>query len=150
VATYLDSSALVKLVVAERESGALRRFLARDPLRVASSLARLEVRRAVRSHGLLAVDRAGHVLARVRLLRIDDALLDAAAALDPLVMRSLDAIHLASALALGTDLACVVTYDKRMIDAAHVLGLAVRAPGAPRVRVPRPTRKSRGRLTILC
>jgi predicted nucleic acid-binding protein len=99
------------------------------------------VRRAVRFQGKPAEDRVKQILARTRLLTIDNALLDAAAELDPYVLRSLDAIHLASAIALGDDLDCVVTYDRRMNDAASVLGVAVRAPGtvgdAPRKRAKR-------------
>jgi predicted nucleic acid-binding protein len=129
-AVYLDSSALVKLVVAESESEALQRFLRNRRIRVTSSLAKVEVRRAVRFQGKPADDRVTKVLARIRLLTIDNALLDAAAALDAAVLRSLDAIHLASAMELGDDLDCVVTYDRRMSDAASVLGLVVRAPGA--------------------
>jgi len=98
---YLDSSALVKLVVAEPESSALRRHLRSRPIRVSCALARVEVVRAVRRHGREATARARRVLARTRLLRIDDALLDAAAFLDGGVLRSLDAIHLAAAQALG-------------------------------------------------
>jgi predicted nucleic acid-binding protein len=129
VAVYLDSSALVKLVVAEAESGALGRFIRRRPDRISSALARVEVLRAVRMQGAPIVERAGRVLARIRLLRLDDALLDAAAALNPAVLRSLDAIHLASAQALGGDLDCIVTYDRRMSEAAGLLGLPVRSPG---------------------
>ncbi len=128
MAVYLDSSALVKLVVEERESKSLRNFLRRRPLRVSSDLARVEVRRAVRAHGREARVRARRVLARIRLLRLDDAVLDAAARLDPRVLRSLDAIHLASAKALGAELESVVTYDARMRRAAELLGLAVVAP----------------------
>jgi predicted nucleic acid-binding protein len=130
VAVYLDSSALVKLVVAEPESGALRQFLRRRPERVTSALARVEVVRAVRAHGDLAVRRAHRVLARVRTLRIDDGVLDAAASLDPRVLRSLDAIHVASARELGSDLESLVTYDSRMAEATLALGMTVRAPGS--------------------
>jgi predicted nucleic acid-binding protein len=140
-AVYLDSSAIVKLVVAETESAALQRFLRSRRLRVTSSLARVEVRRAVRFQGKAADDRAMKVMARLRLLTIDITLLDAASALDARVLRSLDAIHLASALALGDDLDCVISYDRRMSDAAAVLGVVVRAPGTardtPRRRVKR-------------
>lgn len=141
MAIYLDASALVKLVVAEAESGALQRFLRRRPSRVTSALAKVEVRRAVRFQGRPADDRVTSILTRVRLLRLDDALLDAAAALDARVLRSLDAIHLASALALGEDLECIVTYDRRMCDAAAALELAVRSPGAPEDRARRRSAK---------
>lgn len=129
-AIYLDSSALVKLVVAEAESEALRRFLRTHPIRVSSALAKVEVGRAVRFQGKPAALRATKVLARIRLLAIDNTLLEAAAALDGRVLRSLDAIHLASATALGNDLSSVITYDLRMRDSAQILGLSVRAPGA--------------------
>ena len=130
MAVYLDSSALVKLVVAEPESAALRRFLRGHPERVSSALARVEVLRAVRFQGPAAVERARRALARIRLLRLDDILLDAAAALEPRVLRSLDAIHLASAQALADQLDCVATYDRRMAEAAALLRIPVRAPGA--------------------
>lgn len=131
VAVYLDSSALVKLVVTEPESTALRQFLRRRSERVSSALARVEVLRAVRSHGEAAIQRAASVLSRVRLLRVDAAVLDAAAGLDPRVLRSLDAIHIASALELGDDLDSLVTYDRRMSEAVAMLGIALRAPGTP-------------------
>jgi predicted nucleic acid-binding protein len=126
---YLDSSALVKLVVREPESAALRRFLGRREGRVSSALARVEVVRAVRAQGPRAVSRANDVLARVNLIRIDDDLLNDAATLDPGVLRSLDALHLASARALGPDLEGIVTYDERMASAASLLALRVFAPG---------------------
>lgn len=130
MAAYLDSSAIVKLVVAEPESAALVRFLRAHPERVSSALARVEVLRAVRLQGAPAKNRARKVLARIRLLRVDDDVLDDAATLDPGVLRSLDAIHVASARMLGGELACVVTYDRHMSAAVEVLGLPLRAPEA--------------------
>jgi predicted nucleic acid-binding protein len=131
LAVYLDSSSIVKFVVHEPESRALQRFSQRRPLRVSSALARVEVLRAAARKDARFVRRAERVLARIRLLRMDDAILESASQLNPGVLRSLDAIHLASAAALGTDLECVVTYDKRMLDAAVLLGLPVRCPGSP-------------------
>ena len=133
MAVYLDSSAIVKLVVVEPESRALRRFLRSHPQRVSSALARVEVLRAVRFQGRAAAERARKVLARIHLLRLDDALLDVASALDPRVLRSLDAIHLASAQAVVEKPDCVITYDRRMFAAAELIGLPVRAPGAREV-----------------
>ena len=127
-AVYLDSSALVKLVVAEPESAALRRWVRTRPLRVSCALARVEVLRAVRSHGDRAAALAHRVLSGVRLLRLDDDLLDRAAALDPAILRSLDAIHLAAAATFGASLEAVVTYDVRMTDAAALAGLPVASP----------------------
>jgi predicted nucleic acid-binding protein len=125
---YLDSSALVKLVIAEKESTALRRYLRSEPRRASCGLARVEVVRAVRPHGAAAVTRARQLLRRVDLIQLDDELLDEAAALDLDVVRSLDAIHLAAAQALADDLTAIVTYDERMTRAAGVLGLAVHTP----------------------
>lgn len=125
---YLDSSALVKLVVAESESPALLRYLAGEPERASCALARAEVPRAVRAHGAAAITRARRLLQRLNLVQIDDELLDAAATIDPRILRSLDAIHLAAAQLFGDELTAIVTYDRRMADAAKLLGLEVIAP----------------------
>lgn len=127
-AVYLDSSAIVKLVIRERESDALGGHLRKRPHRVSCALARVEVVRAVSDHGQPAITRARRVLGRIALLRLDDLLLDAAAALSGAHLRSLDAIHLAAAQALGGELAEVVTYDRRMADAARQVGLPVSSP----------------------
>jgi len=129
VAAYLDSSAIVKLVVRESESAHLRRFLRSHPLRVASSLARVEVLRAVRAHGSSALGRAGEVLSRIVQVAVDDPVLDRAGALDG-ALRSLDAIHLATALQLGVELSVLVTYDDRMRTAALAHGINIAAPGS--------------------
>lgn len=125
---YLDSSALVKLVIAEPESPALRRYLGAQPERASCALARVEVLRAVREHGPAATMRARRLLHRLHLVQIDEELLDAAAALDPRVLRSLDAIHLAAALVFGDDLTAIVTYDRRMADAAALVDAPVAVP----------------------
>lgn len=129
---YLDSSALVKLVAKEAETTALRRYLSRraDAPRVTSSLARVEVVRAVSGGGAQAVTRARELLDRLYEVPLERSLLDRAADLrTPLALRTLDAVHLASALVLGTTLSAVVTYDARMAAAAVSLGLEVAAPG---------------------
>ena len=126
---YLDSSALVKLVVSEPESVALRLYLVDHRERVSSALAYVEVCRAVRRTGAseAALRRAEHVLARIGLVTLDEPLLRAAAALSPTGLRSLDAVHLATALSLdGLD--AVVTYDRRFDAAASEAGLAVESP----------------------
>jgi len=128
-ALYLDSSAYVKVLVDETESGALRAFLAAGGARrVSSALLRTEALRAVRHLGsdALAIVRDG--LRRVDLIEIDDRILDSAGILEPRVLRTLDAIHLATALAIGDDLDAIVTYDERMIAAAEMLGLATETP----------------------
>jgi len=127
-AIYVDSSALVKLVVREPESAALRRYLSRHRQLVSSALARTEVVRALLPLGPDAVRRGRNVLARVDLLRINDRVLDAAGLLAPADLRSLDAIHLASADQLGSDLRGFVTYDERLATAAAVRGFRVIRP----------------------
>jgi uncharacterized protein len=127
-ATYLDSSAIVKLVVAEPESAALRRFLRRRRPLVSSALARAEVARALLPLGKQAVRRGQEVLARLELIRISDRILTAAGRLLPEELRTLDAIHLATAENLGSDLARIVTYDERLRAAAEATGLTVAAP----------------------
>jgi uncharacterized protein len=127
-AVYLDSSAIVKLVVVEPESGALAGYLRDRPIRASCALARVEVIRAVRPQGEPAIRRARRLLDRISLLRLDDVLLYSAAALDDASLRSLDAIHLAAAQALGSQLSEIITYDRRLSEAARGVGLAVRAP----------------------
>ena len=79
--------------------------------------------------GPAAVAQARRQLARVDLVNIDSVLLDEAATLAPgTVLRSVDAIHLASAGSIGADLRAVITYDLRMADAAAALSLVVEAP----------------------
>lgn len=127
-ATYLDSSAIVKLVVAEPESRALRTYLRRRRPLVSSALARTEVLRALLPAGEIALSRGREVLRRLDLVRINDRVLDAAAVLEPAQVRSLDAIHLATAQLLGEDLGQVITYDDRMADAAQSSGLKTTSP----------------------
>jgi predicted nucleic acid-binding protein len=127
-AVYLDSSAIVKLVIAEAESAALGEHLSRATALVSCTLARVEVVRAVAAHGSSAVRRARSVLGSVALIQLDEALLDEAAELGKSRLRSLDAIHLAAAAALRADLAEVITYDPRMADAARALHFTVAAP----------------------
>ena len=128
MATYLDSSAIVKLAVREPESAALRRWLRRKRPLVSSALARTEVLRALLPAGEEAVGRGRAVLRGLDLLRVNDRVLDAAGLLLPLALRSLDAIHLATARELGDELGSLVTYDDRMAAAARALGHRVAVP----------------------
>ena len=127
-ATYLDSSAVVKLAVAEPESSALRSHLRRRRPLVSSALTRTEVLRALLPAGEVAVARGRDVLRRLDLVRINDRVLDTAGILEPAHVRSLDAIHLATAQLLGEDLSQLITYDDRMADAARSLGLKTSSP----------------------
>lgn len=125
--TYLDASAIVKLVVEEAESATLETWLEGREALVSCALVRTEVVRAVATRGSEAVLRARRLLNRLDLIVIDDELLDLAAELsEPL--RSLDAIHVAAAMELGGQLDALITYDARMASAAEALGLPVAAP----------------------
>jgi predicted nucleic acid-binding protein len=126
---YLDSSALVKLIVAEPETPALLEFLTRWPYRVSSAIARVEVLRAVKRTGAgpAVRRRATRVLARVALIRIDDPVLAAAARIAPPGVRTLDAVHLATARSLD-GLAGIVTYDVRLGRAAAGVRFKVWSP----------------------
>jgi predicted nucleic acid-binding protein len=127
-ATYLDSSALVKLAVEEPESGALRRYLRKRRPLVSSALARTEVLRALLLEGDEGIARGRAVLGRVELVRVNDLVLNAAGVLAPPELRSLDAIHLATFGELGADVGEIITYDERMRAAASSLGFKVAAP----------------------
>jgi predicted nucleic acid-binding protein len=127
-AAYLDTSAFVKLVVAEPESTALARFLRRWPSRASSALLRAEALRALGRFGQQQAGAARQLFGGLHLIAMDDALLDRAGELRPWTVRSLDAVHLAAALSLGSDLGVVVTYDERLAEAARIQGLDVAAP----------------------
>lgn len=129
VSTYVDSSAIVKLAIREPESAALRRYLRRRRPLVSSALARTEVLRALLPAGDEAVARGRSVLQRLDLVRLNNRVLNAAAVLYPPELRSLDAIHLATAQQLGRDLTAVVTYNDRMAAAAKQLGYKIVQPG---------------------
>jgi hypothetical protein len=125
---YIDSSAIVKLVAREPESTALRRFLRRRRLLVASALARTEVSRAVLALGDPYRNRASDVLGRIDLVRINDQVLNDAGQMEPTTLSSLDAIHLATAALFGPTLSGVVTYDAPMEEAARSYGWRVSSP----------------------
>ncbi|MDP9252684.1 MAG: type II toxin-antitoxin system VapC family toxin [Chloroflexota bacterium] len=130
MAVYLDSSAFVKLVVSEPESRALRSFLTRRRSRhVSSAMLRAEALRAVRHGGPEVLAHTRSALKAVELVAVTDGILEVAGTLEPRVLRTLDAIHLATAIALGDDLDVVVTYHARMSEGARLLGLEVASPG---------------------
>ena len=129
---YVDASALVKTVVREAQSAALVDWLRAKDTLAACDLVRVEVVRAVRLSDPVAVARARKVVATLILIRLADDVYDTAADLEPPLMRSLDAIHVAAALSLGRDLAGIVTYDRHMTAGARALGLRVEAPGVAR------------------
>lgn len=124
---YLDSSALVKLIAVEVETGALRRELAHWPDRISSALASVELARTARRLGGGAPPLVPRVLAGLRLLAIEP-ILPAAMQIGGTMLRSLDAIHLATAASIARELGAVITYDHRMAAEASTLGLHVLAP----------------------
>jgi predicted nucleic acid-binding protein len=132
VVAYMDTSALVKLVRSEQETPPLRAWLsgpAAPDVFVSSALARVELLRAVRRVDAELAASAGAVLGAMHLLAVGEAVLGRAAEISPPSVRSLDAVHLASAEALGSSLSALVVYDRRLVDAAEGLGLPVVSPG---------------------
>ena len=124
---YVDASALVKLVLAEPESVDMVRWYVESE-RVSTSLVGIiETRRAVarRPHDPIDLER---VLSGIEVVGINARLADRAAGIAPATVRTLDAIHLATALAIGSALGSFVTYDDRLAEAARALGLPVVSP----------------------
>lgn len=124
---YLDASAIVKLVVSEAESTAMNRWFI-EAQRVATS--RVGLIETVRATSRTPVDRGhrAYVLANLEVLELTAEIADRAANIDPAALRTLDAVHLASAIALGTDVEAFVTYDSRLAAAASAIGLPVIRP----------------------
>ena len=130
---YLDASAIVKLATAEAETQALRAHLAQHQHLITSRLATVEVPRALKRRGpeseASAAEPMREVLDHLQVVELDAGIAMIVAVLAPPTLRSLDAIHLASALAIGEELTEVVTYDLRLAAAARSAGLEVRSPG---------------------
>lgn len=129
---YLDASAIVKLVADEPESAALRAWVLEQSRLVTNRISSVEVVRALRRKGAQGSRRAlGAVQAAfqsVAILELDAAVAERAANLVPPTLRSLDAVHLASALSLADEVDVLVTYDQRLADAARAASLTVVAP----------------------
>jgi uncharacterized protein len=131
MASYIDASAAAKLVLEEPESRALARWLARDGrIVVTSDLTRTELLRATRRFAPDRMSEARAVLDAMTVVTVSTPVFERAATLDPESLRSLDAIHLASALELGDELDDLATYDLRLAEAARQYGISVVAPGA--------------------
>lgn len=125
---YLDASAFVKLTTAEPESPALRDYLRTRPAQVSSVLLDVEAHRVAARLGAEVTARTSRLLGSITLVPITTEIRAAARTVSPPSLRSLDAIHLASALALGADLGVFVAYDRRLLDAATDLGVPVASP----------------------
>ena len=122
---YLDSSALLKLLFEESESAALAQWIserAGTPM-VSSELARLEVVRATRRLDADVVPAARTLMSQLDLIPVNGALIDEAADVGDPLLRTLDAIHLASALSIRGDLTAFVAYDNRLVAAAEAAGI---------------------------
>jgi uncharacterized protein len=128
---YLDTSAILKLILPERESAALGLALTGWPDRLSSVLAEVECRRTLRRIDAppAAWRRAEAVLEGLVLIRFDEPLLRLATHVGPPLLRSLDAIHLAAALSIGDYPEAFITYDDRLAEAARKLKLRVLQPG---------------------
>lgn len=125
---YVDSSAIVKLIAKEPETAPLLGFLRTRQTLVSSALAKTEVTRAVMALGDRFIRRAGEVLDRFELVRVSNEILNDAGLLEPVSLRSLDAIHLATAALFGDTLSGLVSYDRRMSEAAESFGWSVYRP----------------------
>lgn len=129
---YLDSSALLKLVFQEPESDALQDWLTARPgvPVVSSELAKVEVLRATRRIDASALADARSLLGQLDLVALTGPVVDRAGDLDQVGLRSLDALHLASALSLVPDLTALLAYDHRLLEAASLEGLETAQPRA--------------------
>jgi predicted nucleic acid-binding protein len=127
---YLDSAAVVKLVHAEAESAALRGWLDEraETGWISSVLTEIESFRALARYAPDAVSRLPAVLDQIELISLDPPIRILAQAVQPATIRSLDAIHLGTALHARPALTSFVTYDKRLLDAAMAAGLPVGSP----------------------
>jgi predicted nucleic acid-binding protein len=130
---YLDSAAVVKLAHAEAESEALRDWLAdrADIGWLSSVLVEVESFRALARYSPGAIARLHPVLDLVELIELKPGIRALSQGVMPTTVRTLDAIHLATALHSRDRLTSFVTYDKRLAGAATVAGLQVDVPSLP-------------------
>jgi predicted nucleic acid-binding protein len=127
---YLDASALVKLVSDESESAALVDFLAGHSVRATSIVGAVELQRAGARQRDVDPLEVEFLLGSFEIIDLDGRVAEQAGRVGPVGLRTLDAIHVASARELGADLDAIVTYDRRMIEAARMVGLPVQSPGS--------------------
>jgi len=125
---YLDASAIVRIVADEPGRAATVAFLREHDTRVTSVLSAVEVPRAVARKRVDAALAASVFLEDLVIVALDRTIVSRAAGLAPPALRTLDAIHLATALELGRELEAFVTYDDRLGAAARSMGLPVAAP----------------------
>lgn len=129
---YLDASAVVKLLIHEPETPALHADIVHRPGLLASTLSILEARRAVaRRSSAERIASLKEIVEALVLVEMGQQIVEAASTVPPPPLRSLDAIHVATALSLGDPALEVITYDQRLADAARANGLTVVQPGRP-------------------
>jgi predicted nucleic acid-binding protein len=129
---YLDSSAIVKLILEEAETAALKEWLGARPqeIMISSTLFEVEVPRALHRVPNFQRGRALGVMTRISRREMSGVIRSRAATIPDPGLRSLDAIHLATALELSPELSAFVAYDKRLLTAAEGVELPVASPGA--------------------
>ena len=125
---YLDTSALLKLVFPEVGSDALQRYLPDEAVTVSSSLLLVEARRGTTRRAPARLPRLDVLLSRVRTIRVTDPIIESAGRLPDPMLRSLDAIHLATALLIRDDIDVLISYDDRLTAAAAAHGLRTVSP----------------------
>ena len=128
----------MKLLLDERESEPLARLFTGFETIVSISIVRVEILRALRRAGYAseAAAEAKRLLGKLQLRAVTDDLLERAQNLEPFSLRTLDALHLAGAIDLGSEIDAFVCYDARLAAAARLHGLRVLAPGADEVHEP--------------
>lgn len=126
---YVDSSALVKLVLPEAESSSMIKFTTQHSRVVTSTIGAIEFRRAVKRHYAERLWAVESVLATMTLVEMSREVRRTAALLEPATLRTLDAIHLASALLVRDELEAFVGYDERLLEAARLVGIPTVSPG---------------------
>ena len=125
---YIDSSAIIKLIKPEKESAALIKKLPSGL--IASRISRVEVTRTIIRYEPDLLDATYDVLADIQMVPVEDAIITIAENLPQFIdLRSLDSLHIASALSIKNVLKGVITYDKEMVKAAVALGFKTLSPG---------------------
>lgn len=125
---YIDSSAILKLIKPEKESAALIKKL--PSALIASRISRVEVTRTIIRYEPDLLDSTYDVLADIQMVPVEDSIITIAENLPQFInLRSLDSLHIASALAIKNVLKGIITYDKEMVIAANALGFKTLSPG---------------------
>ena len=125
---YIDSSAILKLIKPEKESAALIKKL--PSALIASRISRVEVTRTIIRYEPDLLDSTYDLLADIQMVPVEDSIITIAENLPQFInLRSLDSLHIASALAIKNVLKGIITYDKEMVIAANALGFKTLSPG---------------------